>query len=309
MNILIYSDLHISERGSMMRGKSRLYYVEKYNEWLDSTILNNNIDFVIDCGDLVSSDVLTSKEIVSLYNFTQKNKYSDNIKTVHLLGNHERNSKDGSINSIELIKLHKNHQIISNSTVIVLGNKKLAFISYGCESDLPDADIAFTHLDLVPNGSNFIGLNHDLFKKYKKVFNDHIHNPNEFGNIVNIGSPLGSNLADDYSVARPGVIILNLETLEYKRIENPFAPLYFKLNDGDNIPDDAVGRSYVKITSTDPNIKVNGATTSVDLIPLVDEGQEIEFNGNIFDSLKEFYEGQNNVLKEIRTMEVEYNEE
>ena len=230
----------------------------------------------------------------------------------HILGNHERNDKDGVHSSLEMITAYEGQQLVKKVETFQLDNTLFVLTPFGCEDEMESFDvdvytekhkIAVSHLDFVPGGTGFIGLDTKKFSKYTKIFNGHIHNASVFDNVVNVGSPLGSNFADSYSHCRPGVVFYDTVTGEYERVENPTAPLYWKVVDG-KLPDpELLPRSIVKVVVRDGE----AVPDVVDCCSLVHEiegndrvvDESIEMSEDIFDTLKEFYKGEVEYSAEI----------
>lgn len=323
MKIFIESDIHISDRGPMMRGgQSRLDYIKNYVDWKHQYLTNHSeIDRVINCGDLTSSDVLTATEQKTLAYYLNN---SCNLKqtTTHVLGNHERKDKEGDFTSLELLVGYPNHYLKRAISIErdYDNNLALVMVPYGCESEFLEllktdklnglTIYAFTHTEFVPQSGagGFVGLDTTDYVNCK-IFNGHIHNAhNEFGinnNIINIGSPLGSNLADDYSTSKPGIIILDTNTGEYERIENPYAPLYFKIESEADIPLlENKSRAYVSTTLD----KLEGFTNVSKIVsietPEKDDEPQLEVQEDIMDSLREYYTGNKKVLDELNKINI-----
>lgn len=337
MKIAIFTDLHIADRGSQMKGsKQRLSYVEDFIEWFCQEVRKSEVDLIINCGDLTSSDNLSATEITALSNTIGKleslgKEKGIGISVRHVLGNHERKDKEGiysSLNFLDTVDRHgdytndKVNGLVREFMVMHYGDTKLVFAPYGTEDQLRDLETepgynyyAFTHLDFYDGMSKVTGLNPAEFQQYNRIFNGHVHNASEFDNIVNIGSCLGSNFSDNYSTARPGIIILDTDTGEYKRIENPTSPLYFTISSVDylELPTTVVDRCYIRIDSPDV-IKELKESNDLDVlkiyanvsIPSVIESShdddlsfEVTDLASLFKHLSEFYKGDKEKLKLI----------
>lgn len=335
MKIAIFTDLHIADRGSQMKGsKQRLSYVEDFINWFCEEIRGREIDLIVNCGDLTSSDSLSATEITALSNTIDRLECLGRSKHVfirHVLGNHERKDKSGFYNSLNFLNVVDKYGdfsdddyngLVRDFMVMEYNDVKLVFAPYGTEDYLKDIKVepgykyyAFTHLDFYDGMSNVTGLNPSEFKQYDKIFNGHVHNASEFENIVNIGSCLGSNFADNYSTAKPGIIILDTETGKFERIENPTAPLYFTVNGFGDFPDkEEVNRSYLRVASPEiseymenqdlfyryanvstPHVIENHNQEGIDF--------EVSDMDSIFRNLKEFYKGNQEKLDLIEKLQ------
>lgn len=337
MKICIFTDLHIADRGSQMKGsKQRLSYVEDFINWFCEEIRGREVDLIINCGDLTSSDNLSATEITALSNTIDRLECLGRSKHVfirHILGNHERKDKEGFYNSLNFLNVVGKYGdftdddyngLIRDFMVMTYDNVKLVFAPYGTEEYLKDIKVdpnykyyAFTHLDFYDGMSNVTGLNPSDFPQYTRIFNGHVHNASEFNHIVNIGSCLGSNFSDDYSTAKPGIIILDTETGKFERIENPTAPLYFTVEDYGDFPDkDEIHRSYLRVVSpeisdymTKQDLSSRYANVSTPQIIKEEDKEYVKLELNdfntIIDLLKEFYKGDTNIISEIERIEKE----
>jgi hypothetical protein len=295
----------------MMRSGMRRDYVKKFVDWMIAECKKRDCVYGISGGDLTSSDHLSATEISTLdYMMTELSSHFVYVK--HILGNHERKDKDGLHSSLEMISAYEGQQLVKKVETFQLDNTVFVLTPFGCEDELESFDvesytekykIAVSHLDFIPGGSGFVGLDTARFKKYTKIFNGHIHNADVFDNIVNIGSPLGSNFADSYKLCRPGIIFYDTVTGSYERVENPTAPLYWKITDG-KLPDASLlHRSIMKLVVRDGE----AIPETVDCCAMVHEieGREvdvdstIEMSEDIFDTLKEFYKGDASYSAEI----------
>jgi hypothetical protein len=292
----------------------RREYVRKFVDWLVEECEKRECVYGISGGDLTSSDHLSATEISTL-DYVASKLSNQFVYVKHILGNHERKDKEGLHSSLEMITAYDGQHLVKTVETFQLDNTLFVLTPFGCEDEMESFDvdqyiekhkIAISHLDLVPGGSGFVGLDTTRFKKYTRVFNGHIHNPSAFENVVNVGSPLGSNFADSYSVARPGIIFYDTITGEYERVENPTAPLYWKVFDGNLPPKDLLPRSIIKLVVKDGE----QAPEVVDCCGLVHEieGSEVEvdhsvdISEDIFETLKEFYKNDEKYVSEINRM-------
>ena len=63
--VVIFTDVHLSDRGSMMRSGMRRDYVKKFIDWLVRSV-QRGIVYGISGGVLTSSDHLSATEISAL---------------------------------------------------------------------------------------------------------------------------------------------------------------------------------------------------------------------------------------------------
>lgn len=232
MKILLYGDTHFSQSSSVIIGSSsslegRLQYLINSFEWMYSKAKEYNVDCIIDLGDLSDSPRLTASEITGI---TRALKYNQDIPEYHLLGNHERQTEDGTINSVNFIDLLPNHHLIKETKQL---NNEITFVPYreyvdGDLDDIQRTHYAFSHIDIF--GANVggwalkAGMSPEyLLSKFDIVINGHIHNHSyvvdtPLKKIINLGSISGQNFS---SKGTPHIGLLDTETDELSFIDNP----------------------------------------------------------------------------------------
>lgn len=234
MKILLYADTHFSLNSSILLGSAdtlhgRLEHLINSFKWMYKLAKEKKIDLIVDLGDLVDSSKLTASEITAV---SEALSYNKEIPELHILGNHERQSEDGKINSINFINLINNHRLIIEPEQI---DNKYSFIPYqnykdGDLDELPNTEYAFTHIDIkgfVLGGTWTLktGLTPDyLMSKYDYIVNGHLHTGgyvinNLYKTILNLGSISGQNFS---SKGNPRIGILDSELKEIKFIDNPY---------------------------------------------------------------------------------------
>lgn len=242
MLIGIYADAHFSLNSSILLGSTgstegRLDSLIKSFKWMYEKFREAKVNLIVDLGDIADSNILRSEEITAI---SKALSYNDSIPEYHLLGNHERLTQDGSINSVNFIDNIKNHKLIKNIITakdLNLNDLSATFIPYSSYSndslkDFPDNDIAFSHIDIfgadtggwtMKSGIDPIKLS----KKYKLVINGHIHKHSWVykNKIMNLGSISGQNFS---SSGKSYIGILDTETLKIQLIENPYALNFVK---------------------------------------------------------------------------------
>lgn len=323
MKIGIFSDLHVSSTGAMMKAGARLNYCKKFVDWFVETMEDRGVVGFIDIGDLTSSDTINAEENSTLCYILGKLTSVPDTSILHVLGNHERLDAGGEHHSISIANLVPGHTVYNSVEMLTVLSEQgdkilLVMIPYGCHdiaSNLITDEIrseykkiyGFSHADLVPGGTGFIGLPHDIFARYDRVFNGHIHNPSTFSNIVNVGSPLGSNLGDEYSYHKPGVIILDLDKNSFVFLENPFAPLYYKVNTPEEYAKiltevDDKSRLHLKFMYNESEKEGIESVTSIEGIASskIDTSsiKSID-NGTVITMLKDFYQNDKEYVDEI----------
>lgn len=236
MKVLVYTDAHFSINSSIILGKvgsldGRLSHLIKSFEWIREVAKAENCDLVVNCGDLVDSTTLRSEEITAL---SKALSYHATLNEIHVMGNHEILTSDGSINSINFIENFENHKLITTPTVTEYGELRFLYLPYGDYEidELPDADIVFSHIDISNSDLNGFKLQariepNDLARKYKLLVNGHIHNHGWLvqDKVLNLGALSGQNFS---STAKSYIAVIDTDTFSCKLIENPYALRFLK---------------------------------------------------------------------------------
>lgn len=234
MKILLYADTHFSLNSSILLGSTtsfqgRLEHLINSFKWMYELAREQKVDLIVDLGDLVDSSKLSATEITAV---SEALSYNKSVPEIHILGNHERQSEDGRINSINFINLIENHRLIVEPEQI---DNRYSFIPYQNYSDgdldeLPNTEYAFTHIDikgflLGGTWSLKTGLTPDyLMNKFDYIVNGHLHTGgyvvnNLYKTILNLGSISGQNFS---SKGTPRIGILDTESKDMRFIENPY---------------------------------------------------------------------------------------
>ena len=234
MKILLYADTHFSLNSSILLGSTdslqgRLEHLVNSFRWMYELAKEKRVDLIVDLGDLVDSSKLSATEITAVSEALSFNK---DIPELHILGNHERQSENGRINSINFINLMNNHRLIVEPEQI---DNRYSFIPYqnykdGDLDELPNTEYAFTHIDIkgfLLGGTWTLktGLTPDyLMSKYDYIVNGHLHTGgyvvnNLYKTILNLGSISGQNFS---SKGNPRIGILDSESRDMKFIDNPY---------------------------------------------------------------------------------------
>lgn len=238
MKVLIYADAHFSINSSILLGSSnslngRLDHLIRSFEWMYDVAERNNVDAIVDLGDLADSCNLRAEEITAI---SKALSFNTTIPEYHVLGNHERVSEDGQINSVNFITSFPNHKLFTRITSVDgLG----IFIPYGKYED-EDLDaygehrIAFTHIDIYGADLGLGWMSKSgmtpayLKSKFDLVVNGHIHKYGDVYHkqgkrILNLGALSAQNFSAEVT---PHIGILDTDTLNIEFIDNPCA-IYF----------------------------------------------------------------------------------
>lgn len=251
MKLGVVGDIHWSKYSSIVRQRGKKYSLRLENcidsvNWAEETL--KDCDKIIYLGDFFDSDILKSEELTALSELKWNDK--DHI---FLVGNHELGLHDLSFSSAHLFNI-ANKVVIDKPVVQVYSynHVELCFLPYmldntgriedyiyGRTNKLPR--IIFSHNDiagiqlgkfLTKSGFDIeaIDASCDLF------INGHLHNEICINDkIYNIGNLTGQNFSEDAFRYGHKVFIINTETLDIQKIENPFAFKFFKFENIENL--------------------------------------------------------------------------
>lgn len=144
---------------------------------------------------------------------------------------------NSDFNAVALLNNIKNITVVSEPYSVDYMGIKLAFLPY-CDYNYlltyPEGDILFSHNDI--QGSTVRGdfklpdgIETQTLKRYKVVFNGHIHKPSIFENVINVGSITTHSFSDDNDFI-PQCYIFNTETMKMENvIQSTACPLFRKI--------------------------------------------------------------------------------
>lgn len=241
MKVGVYADAHFSLNSSVVLGNKnsldgRLTYLIETFKWMYETFREKSVETIIDLGDLSDSYNLRAEEITAI---SRALSFNEDIPEVHILGNHERLSKAGDINSVEFLENIPNHRLIKDVTQEKLGGQLVTYIPYaiyedGCFDSLENTRLAFSHIDIFGADTGGWSLKSGLSpvyltKHFELVLNGHIHNGSWVikNKIINIGAISGQNFASKAIHWEPSIAIVDTDTLELELIENPYALRFY----------------------------------------------------------------------------------
>lgn len=242
MKIGIYTDVHCAYTSSILplhcegsKYTTRLQMIIDTFKWMYELFENHKVDMIVNCGDLFDSHSLRSEEIAAM---SEALSYSRGTQEIHVLGNHEILDKHRNFYATALLKNYSHIEVIQIPTKL----NNLSFLPYMAEEDVEEVlpllenQILFSHVDIkgsrvtpqhnLENGVEPLRLL-DLFQL---VINGHLHSPQSFGEYIhNIGASTSLSFADntDYT---PSVTILDTDTLQFERFDNPHAIRFIKIN-------------------------------------------------------------------------------
>lgn len=233
--VAIFGDVHLTKN---MRSLQNIW-----EESATSSILNmykifdeEKVEFAVCLGDFFDKPVIEAKSlhfVLPILNIMNTREYP----TYLLLGNHEID--DNEHNILEYLSEYENIKPVTDSNII---REQFAFIPYSVDPRELDPEFmkdkyVFTHHDIY--GSDlaggkvkaFFGLDPDIFKEAKKVFNGHVHLKSKFAkNIINSGSLLVSQQGELKVGEYPSYYILNTETEAVIEYDNKFSMIYQAIN-------------------------------------------------------------------------------
>lgn len=144
---------------------------------------------------------------------------------------------NSDFNAVALLNNIKNITVVSDPYSVDYMGIKLAFLPY-CDYNYlltyPEGDILFSHNDI--QGSTVRGdfklpdgIETQTLKRYKVVFNGHIHKPSIFENVINVGSITTHSFSDDNDFI-PQCYIFNTDTMKMENvIQSTACPLFRKI--------------------------------------------------------------------------------
>lgn len=240
MKIGIYTDAHFSVNSSILSGTTGTDYSKRLDmlvnsfEWMYQVFEEEGVELIVNGGDLIDSDLLKAREGSAL---AKALSYSRGVPEIHVLGNHEMEDYSGNYSSIALLDSNRSITVYDKPTKI---NEVLSVLPYTKDYDSIDFEsisnkVLISHIDYegmrvggyqLTNGVN-INVVSDYFDL---VLNGHIHAPSTYGKVMNIGSCVGHSFSDDYSLCYPSIMILDTDTLETKRIQNPHSVVFLKFS-------------------------------------------------------------------------------
>lgn len=279
MRYLLYTDVHLSQTSSIIRGNGarhslRLENVIKSVNWAEDLAVNQKCDAVICLGDFFQSANLNSYEITAL-----KDIKWNSLKHIFLVGNHESEVTDLEYTSVDALSKMPNFQIIKQPTVDFEfeGNTRLVFIPYITERNLLSLDkYIYPHdYNTIEPEEKVVVFSHNSVKGIQMgpvlsregidvteiddlctiFLNGHLHNGTKFSKKgINLGNLTGQNFGEDATKYEHGCFILDTQDFSLEFYENPHAFNFYPmeilcesdLNKLDNIKNNAVINFKVK---------------------------------------------------------------
>lgn len=244
MKILLYADVHFSQKSSIVTEMGNKYHkrlencIESIN-WAENLATTLNCDEIITLGDFFDKPELNAEEITAVKDI----KWS-NLPHTFIVGNHESNISNLMWSSTMCLKLD-NFTIVDTPTTRELNDIQLCLLPYIVEEDrkslneyfsqtikrrviLSHNDIKGIQYGVITSKEGFdindINDNCDLF------LNGHLHNGSWINNkILNVGNLTGQNFTEDAFKYKHCVYVLDTTTLELTCYENPIAMRFYNI--------------------------------------------------------------------------------
>jgi len=233
----IFSDLHI---GVESDSKVRINETKKCIEWIIKTFKENDVDWVVFCGDLYNSRYSINVNTLNVGIEIVQDLAFNFEKVILIEGNHDTYYKNSnSVNSISFLSnLSENDNIIvvdEQPKFIKIANKTYGFYPWGFTpgniadiDDFKTPDFGFGHFEL--NGVELVGQVSsgnkynlsDMFVLGNELFSGHYHKNNIYKDIKSqkvlhmVGSALQLDWGDYHQEKKIGI----LTNEDYAEISN-----------------------------------------------------------------------------------------
>jgi DNA repair exonuclease SbcCD nuclease subunit len=228
--VALISDTHWgAHKGSKVFYSSKERYFKKE---LIPYLIKNEIKTLAFLGDIWDNREITNNKVQNIVYHIFEELANNNINVILLIGNHDTQYKTNiEYHSLKYVSLFPNVTVIDSITEMEIYDRKVTLFPWQTDELFTQVkykgDIAFGHFDITGCllNRNMIhegGLNQGWFhSNFEKVFTGHFHTPGEYSNaagkeIVYLGAPYHLNRNDIDS--NRGIVILDMETLEYERV-------------------------------------------------------------------------------------------
>jgi DNA repair exonuclease SbcCD nuclease subunit len=253
MKICLLGDCHFCYKNSFNE-----YYKKFYSQVFFPYLEANNIKTVVQFGDIF--DNRSKLDIIGLEfaNMEFFSKFTDAIRLVTLLGNHDIVKKNTLKHNSPNVAIDSSYWVNIVSKPFGFGN--CLIIPWICEENSAEIFSAiektsckflFAHLELSGfemNRGYIMENGHDpkLFSKFEKVFSGHYHCPSSGGNVVYLGTPYELTFSDCDD--QKYFYIFDTETGDLEAIPNPYK-MFHKIiyNEGSDYDLSSVENCIVKV--------------------------------------------------------------
>jgi len=228
MKILIIGDTHFH---NWSIPQLNWYQEDFLTKILPDVVKTNKPDVIVFLGDMFESKSHVDKKVLGLV-FSSFDTISKMVsRTYIVVGNHDYYSfTEGPaidfLSAFKNVVIVKEPTVINNSVPIGFLPWKPTFSKQEINDIVSRAEIIFSHLDLkeVPYNPNIKsifpknGLELSMFEG-KRVFNGHYHSPQEYDNVIIVGSITQMEVSEIGQKKR--LIFYNTATKEVKQINLP----------------------------------------------------------------------------------------
>lgn len=235
MKICILGDVHFGARNDSL--SFHRYFKQFYDEVFFPYLEKNNIEHVIQLGDVFDRRKFINFQTLELCKEYFFDKLNRNYKTWVIVGNHDTYYKNtNSVNSLKLLlhgydnikQVHEPYETSFNGTSIL-------FIPWICDDNydrvmqaikISKSQVLVGHLEL--NGFEMYkgiycdeGIDSSIFDKFELVLSGHFHTRSSKGNIVYTGTPYELTWSDFQD--QKGFYIFDAHSRELEFVPNPIS--------------------------------------------------------------------------------------
>lgn len=274
--ILIYTDNHFCSTSSIVRGRGKRYTIRLENQletmnWLVDTAINKGCSAMFCCGDFFDRADLNAEEVSALGEIDLKG-----IPNYFLVGNHEIGRSDCTFSTTSTFLQNDVCEILPEPTIIGWGNTLIYILPYISEMNKKPVMEYFKSIET--SGYNYkILLTHNDIKgiqlgkyvtetgftkdeldaNFDLVVNGHIHNQSWVtSKVFNLGNITGQNFSEDGFRYKHQAMILDLDTLRYDLITNPYALNFYKIDWSDDPCIDVINQTSMNMSNAVLSLKV-----------------------------------------------------
>ena len=230
---MVLGDLHLGVKNSsevMFRHQSKFF------NFMIDYMKQNNIDTILQCGDLWDSRRNTNmKTLQFAYDCFFDLLKDNNIHMHTVIGNHDiylRNSLDIHSSGL-LLRNYDCIDVYDQCTTIELDGCTVDMIPWICDQNREQcfdyiknskSDVCLGHFEInqfPAVGQSLFegGMSREQFSHFKQVFSGHFHCRSKNDNITYVGTPYQLTWND--ATTENGFIVFDTETLQYYYVENP----------------------------------------------------------------------------------------
>lgn len=275
--ILIYTDNHFCATSSIVRERGNKYTLRLENqiktmEWLVDKAQENNCVAMFCCGDFFDRADLNAEELSALSEIDLKG-----ILNYFLVGNHEIGRGDCTFSTTSTFLQNNICEILPKPTIIGWGKTLIYILPYILESNKKPVMEYFKNIDttgyeykilLSHNDIKGIRLGNyitetgftkeELNDNFDLVINGHLHNQSWVTNkVLNLGNITGQNFSEDGFKYKHQAIVLDLDTLEYELLTNPYALNFYKIDWSNDPGIDVINATSMNMQNAVLSLKID----------------------------------------------------